>query len=163
MKLDPRIIEGNRPLTPFDTKEAKPFFGKDCYFAHDYTSFRDLRVCTKGRLTVVDDKDDLPFAMGINKFPYIIPCEWAEQKKPQWRAFKDHAEYKEFLNDGVIESWVKIKDKYSNKIYELMYIGGGDDKICLGNMMFSVGNLFKEFELFNESAGKWQPFGVFEE
>lgn len=163
MKLDSRIKEGKKPLTPFDTEEAKPFVGKECYFAHNYTSFRDLQGCSRGSLTAVDYKNDMSFVMadgGISKFPYIIPCEWTEQKRPQWRAFKDHAEYKEFLNDGIIESWVKIKGKGDGKIYELMYIGGGDDKICLGGMMLSVSNLFKDFELFNESTREWQPFGV---
>lgn len=167
MKLDKRIIEGKRPLAPFDTEEAKQIIGKDCYFAIVYTSFRDLRVCTKGRLAAVNDKNDMPFEMadgfgGIDEFPYIIPCEWTEQKRPQWRAFKDHAEYKEFLKDGVIENWVKIKNKTTNEIYELMYVGGGGDKIILGGMIFSVSRLFRDFELFNECAREWQPFGVYE-
>ena len=89
-----------------------------------------------------------------------MPAEWVKEPEQKWRAFKDHAEYKEFLNDGIIESWVKIKDKSADKIYELMYVGGGDDKICLGGMMFLVSTLFNTFELFNESTGKWQPFGV---
>lgn len=166
MKLDPKIIEGKKPLGCFETEEAKKFIRKECYFADNECCFQSLDFeqwssAGKGILENVSDIGSNAYRSCRNWYAYCLPCEWVqEQKKPQWRAFKDHAEYKEFLNDGIIESWVKIKDKGDNKIYELMYIGGGDDKICLGGMMLSVSNLFKDFELLNESTGEWQPFGV---
>lgn len=166
MKLDPRIIEGKKPLTCFDAEEAEQFIGKECYFcdcALVFTNLDKFTTLVRDVLFRVQDTEK-PFVtdtIGCFRYAYCLPCEWVqEQKRPQWRAFKDHAEYKEFLNDGIIESWVKIKDKGDGKIYELMYIGGGDDKICLGGMMLSVSNLFKDFELFNECAREWLPFGV---
>ena len=167
MKLDSRIIEGKRPLSCIDTDEAKKFIGKKGYFAGDLSIFKNLDYFDKWTLQEIKDDPCRCFKDGClgEWWYYFLPEEWVQEKEPEpkWRAFKDHAEYKEYLNDGIIESWVKIKYKSADKIYELMYVGGGDDKICLGNMMFSVDNLFKEFELFNESAGKWQPFGVLSE
>lgn len=165
MKLDSRIIEGKRPLSCIDTDEAKQFIGKQGYFADCLRVFKTIEYFEKWTLTAIDEKEERCFkedVAGGNYWDYFLPAEWVKEKEPEpkWRAFKDHAEYKEFLNDGIIESWVKIKDKSADKIYEFMYIGGGDDKICLGGMMFSVSNLYNTFELFNESTGEWQPFGV---
>lgn len=165
MKLDNRIIEGKKPLTAFDEMESK-FIGTSCYFSDNASDYGDLSNCQIGCLSSRDGKTGVFNAMKNNSyafFIYCLPCEWVqEQKEPKWRAFKDHAEYKEFLNDGVIENWVKIKNKTTNEIYELMYVGGGGDKIILGGMIFSVSRLFRDFELFNECAREWQPFGVYE-
>lgn len=163
MKLDTRIIEGKKPLTCFDSEYAKQFIGKKGYFAGELIQFCDLKETYETTLKNVYQNKTGCFVTSLTRYKYFLPSEWVQEPEPKWRAFKDHAEYKEFLNDGIIESWVKIKDKGDDKIYELMYVGGGDDKICLGGMMLSVGNLFKDFELFNESTGKWQPFGVLEE
>lgn len=169
MKLDPRIIKGKRPLTCFDTEEAKNFIGKQCYFTNDITSFEGLDSrLNKGKLTSVGDDGIYPYkhigTIMVYATNFILPCEWVQEKKKyKWRAFKDHAEYKECLNDGIIESWIKIKEKNSDEIFELMYVGGGGDKIILGGQMFTVSRLFNDSELFNESADEWQPFGVYAE
>lgn len=180
MKLDPRIKKGKKPLTCFDSDEAKQFIGQEGYFSNNTTDFQDLNdACRDVLQDVIDSYDNTPpfkcsdyihknyvlplvycFVSSVTSYKYFLPSEWVKEPEPKWRAFKDHAEYKEFLNDGIIESWVKIKDKSADKIYELMYVGGGDDKICLGGMMFSASTLFNTFELFNESTGQWQPFGV---
>ena len=39
MNLDPRIIEGKRPLDCFDTDAAKEFIGKACYFGINIEDF----------------------------------------------------------------------------------------------------------------------------
>lgn len=162
MKLDSRIIGGKKPLTCLDTDEAKQFIGKEGYFTDCLAAFINVRRYEKKwMLKAIDEKAQSCFADADGvRWDYFLPAEWVKEPELKWRAFKDHAEYKEFLNDGIIESWVKIKDKSADKIYELMYVGGGDDKICLGGMMFLVSTLFNTFELFNESTGQWQPFGV---
>jgi hypothetical protein len=162
MKLDSRIIEGRKPLTCFDAEEAKQFIGKEGYFAGDLSVYQKLDYFQTWTLQEIKNNISRCFKDNVlnEHWNYFLPKEWVQEPKPKWRAFKDHAEYKEFLNDGIIEPWVKIKDKSADKIYELMYVGGGDDKICLGGMMFSVSTLFNTFELFNESTGQWQPFGV---
>ena len=166
MKLDPRIIEGKKPLGCFETEEAKKFIRKECYFADNECCFQSLDFeqwssAGKGILENVSDIGSNAYRSCRNWYAYCLPCEWVqEQKKPQWRAFKDHAEYKEFLNDGIIESWVKIREKETKDTFEVMYVGGGEDIIYLGGRAFSLSYLFEQYELFNECAREWQPFGV---
>ena len=170
MELDKRILPGKRPLTCFDTEEAKKFIGKEGYFCRCEHLFSDAKkIGSTSVLAQIKPEKPAPFVpqIAINRdqsygYEYFLPAEWLNPEEPEnkWRPFKDHAEYKEFLNDGVIEDWVKIKNKTTNEIYELMYVGGGGDKIILGGMIFSVGRLFRDFELFNECAREWLPFGV---
>lgn len=160
MKLDSRIKDRKCIFDCFNAHIAEQYIGEECYMTNFLELFSDLSSVNKCRLDSVV-KDSYFYNKEVDKsFDFCLPVKLIESQKPQWRAFKDHAEYKEFLNDGIIESWIKIKDKSDDKIYELMYVGGGGDKICLGGMMLSVSNLFKDFELLNESTGKWQPFGV---
>lgn len=164
MKLDSRIKEGKKPLDCFDVDIARQFIGKKGYFGTHTPQFMNLDTypkCIVDELKEIDNYDNYPFiSAGGCCYCYFLPVEWVKEPENKWRAFKDHAEYKEFLNDGVIESWVKIKNKTTNEIYELMYVGGGSDEICLGGMVFSVSNLFDNFELFNECTREWLPFGV---
>lgn len=170
MKLDNRILPGKRPLGCFDTEAAKEFIGKEGYFCRYEHLFSDAnKMGSTSVLAQIKPERPAPFVpqIAINRdqsygYEYFLPAEWLKREEPEnkWRPFKDHAEYKEFLNDGIIESWVKIKEKSANEIYELMYVGGGGDNIILGNMMFSVSKLFRDFELFNECAREWLPFGV---
>lgn len=172
MKLDPMIIEGRKPLTCFDVEEAREFIGKECYFSNCRVHYKNLSNFKKfvsltdyciGTLTAVMDLGDRVFDVDqqCNEFRYCLPCEWVqEQKRPQWRAFKDHAEYKEFLNDGIIESWIKIREKETKDTFEVMYVGGGEDIIYLGGRAFSLSYLFEQYELFNENTQEWLPFGV---
>lgn len=88
MKLDPRIIEGKKPLTPFDTEEAKQFIGKECLFAHEITAFSCLPSLSKGVLTCIDDESK-PFKSyfldGTGKVlsaDFIIPSEWVKNTRP---------------------------------------------------------------------------------
>lgn len=164
MELDKRILPGKRPLSCLETEEAKQFIGKEGYFTDVLVAFTNMSRNKTSVLTAIDEKAQSCFKddLGRIKWDYFLPAEWVKPEEPEckWRPFKDHAEYKEFLNDGVIEDWVKIKNKTTNEIYELMYVGGGGDKIILGGMIFSVGRLFRDFELFNECAREWLPYGV---
>ena len=172
MKLDKRIKEGKRPLTCFDIEEAKHYIGKKCYFANADAVFSNLDNDTwlsKGILTGVFEEHEYPFCShGVRSFiesRQIVPCEWVEEEKkePKYRPFKNLAEYKEYLNEGIIESWIQIREKLTGEVSELMYVGGSEAIICLGAYSFNLNNLFIDFELFNESTGEWQPFGVLED
>ena len=167
MELDKRIKEGKRPLTAFDVMESK-FIGTDCYFSDKPSDFADLSKCQVGKLMSLDAVSGMFGASKNNSyavFYFCLPCEWVEEEKkePKYRPFKDHAEYKEYLNDGIIESWIQIREKPTGEVSELMYVGGSEAIICLGAYSFDLNNLFYDFELFNESTGEWQPFGVLEE
>ena len=163
MELDKRIKEGKRPLTCFDVKEAKQFIGKECYLSNSIADYADLNNVTAKR--ILDDVSNTSIPYSSNPagiYCYCLPCEWLEEEKkePKYRPFKDHAEYKEYLNDGIIESWIQIREKPTGEVSELMYVGGSEAFICLGAYSFDLNDLFYDFELFNESTGEWQPFGI---
>lgn len=164
MELDKRIKEGKKPLSCLDTDEAKKFIGKEGYFTDCLVAFTDIsRNDKKWMLKAIDEKAQSCFkdADGV-RWDYFLPAEWVKPKEPEskWRAFKDHAEYKEFLNDGIIESWIKIREKETKDTFEVMYVGGGEDIIYLGGRAFSLSYLFEQYELFNENTQEWLPFGV---
>ena len=165
MELDKKIKEGKRPLTAFDVMESK-FIGTDCYFSDKPSDFADLSKCQVGKLMSLDAVSGMFGASKNNSyavFCFCLPCEWVEEKKePKYRPFKDHAEYKEYLNDGIIESWIQIREKLTGEVSELMYVGGSGAIICLGAYSFDLNSLFYDFELFNENTGEWKPFGVLE-
>ena len=167
MELDKRIKEGKRPLTCFDTEQAKEFLGKECYFSNAYCTFEDLHRIPKSELQYISNDKDAsdPYKTACYFYPFCLPCEWVEEEKkePKYRPFKDHAEYKEYLNDGIIESWIQIREKLTGEVSELMYVGGSGAIICLGAYSFDLNNLFYDFELFNENTGEWKPFGVIED
>lgn len=167
MKLDSRIIEGKKPLTCFDSEEARQFIGQRGYFSHYIDNYADLKNTVLGTLGSTGDTFHESFCCTEEPndnyyYEFFIPAEWVNSEEPKikWRAFKDHAEYKEFLNDGIIESWVKIREKETKDTFEVMYVGGGEDIIYLGGRAFSLSYLFEQYELFNECAREWQPFGV---
>ena len=167
MELDKRIKEGKKPLTAFDVMESK-FIGTDCFFSDKPSDFADLSKCQVGKLMSLDAVSGMFGASKNNSyaiFYFCLPCEWVkeEKKEPKYRPFKDHAEYKEYLNDGIIESWIQIREKLTGEVSELMYVGGSEAIICLGAYSFDLNNLFYDFELFNENTCGWQPFGVLEE
>ena len=57
MKLDSRIIEGKRPLTCFDTEEAKQFLGKWGYFNNNLkpNDYEKVFTCSFGAWRNNDD------------------------------------------------------------------------------------------------------------
>ena len=169
MKLDPRIEADKRPLTPFDAEETKQFVGKDCYFAHNHTSFRDLHLCGKGCLTAVDDRNDTPFYMadgfgGINKFPYIVLCEWVEEEKPEpkYRPYKDYNELYEDFSVGQIIAY-KNKDcdsEHCAEIVEVFTNSGGDTFVGIGTTVRTLSGWFQTIEVKDPETNMWVPFGV---
>lgn len=83
MKLDPRIIEGKKPLTCFDTEIAKQFIGKECYFCDCPLAFGDLDKFTtlvRNNLFRVQDteKPFLTDTIASFRYAYCLPCEWVE-------------------------------------------------------------------------------------
>lgn len=165
MELDKRIKEGKRPLTCFDVKEAKQFIGKECYLSNSIADYAYLNNVTAKRILDYVSNNGIPYSSNpAGIYCYCLPCEWVEEEKkePKYRPFKDHAEYKEYLNDGIIESWIQIREKLTGEVSELMYVGGSGAIICLGAYSFDLNKLFYDFELFNENTCEWQPFGVLE-
>lgn len=164
MKLDSRILEGKKPLDCFDAEIAKQFIGKKGLFGSHESQFMDLDTCPKcvvDELKKVDNYDDCPFiSKGGCSYRRFLPAEWVKKEPEKYRQFENHAEYKECLEAGIIETWIQIREKASKEVWELMYTGGHGIFVCFGAYVFSLKNLFNDFELKNEQTGEWQPFGI---
>ena len=94
MKLDSRIIKGKRPLTCFDTEQAKEFLGKECYFSNCKVHYKNLSAFEKfesltdyciGTLTAIMDLGDRVFDVDqqCKEFRYCLPCEWVKSEEPE--------------------------------------------------------------------------------
>lgn len=82
MNLDERVKTGYRPLTCFDTVEARKFIGKPCYFTSEIGRFNVLeKYCDYGILEEVLDPALEPFQMvgeDDETYQFIIPEEWCK-------------------------------------------------------------------------------------
>lgn len=178
MELDKRIKEGKRPLTCFDTEQAKEFLGKGCYFSNckchykkldDFERFVSLSDYCIGILTAIMDLGDRVFDVDqqCKEFRYCLPCEWVEEKKePKYRPYtiKD---FEEAFLKGEFEDFIIFRDKTNtDDIYTMRYNGnfkkGEFEYICLGAKNFSFESLFENYEVANYD-GDFVPFGVLEE
>ena len=189
MKLDSRIIEGKRPLSCFDTEQAKEFLGKKCYFSDRLCTFNQLlyaysyvtadilvskeKYLYVGELLTVGDSDGSCYEAGINGeaewFQFCLPCEWVKESEKKYRPYT----LAEWVDKHGIGDVVIYRSKKSDGI-ELhhMYvgyacgIGKNIDEIGVGTLTLGVASytfdyLFEDFELFYN--GRWLPFGVIED
>ena len=83
MKLDPRIKQGYRPFTMFDTDAAKEFIGKQGFFHDDLDVFHDLNYnawrIDFGTLKKVSDNVNAPFFVNQRDgLKYFLPLEYTE-------------------------------------------------------------------------------------
>lgn len=81
MNLDERVKPGCRPLTCFDTVEARKYIGKPCFFTSEMGRFNVLnKYCDYGILEDVYDISLEPFQKMAGEDPepyqFIIPEEW---------------------------------------------------------------------------------------
>ena len=190
MELDPRIIKGKRPLTCFDTEQAKEFLGKECYFSNCKSHYKNLSAFEKfvsltdyciGELTAIMDLGDKVFDVDqqCNEFRYCLPCEWVkkpEEPEKKYRAFS----LNEFLERYKIGDTVTFRMKKDEHIpeaeclveYKRMITGyeilpedkdtAGKGSILLGGCPpTGLARLFEFYELEND--GKWHPFGIIDE
>ena len=179
MELDKRIKEGKRPLTCFDTEQAKEFLGKECYFSNCKVHYKNLSAFEKfesltdyciGILTAVMDLGDRVFDVDqqCKEFRYCLPCEWVkeEKKEPKYRPYTIKDFEKAFLNDE-FDDFIIFRDKHEpDHIYTMRYNGnyvrGKIEYFCLGAKNFSFESLFENYEVANYD-GDFVPFGVLEE
>lgn len=163
MELDSRIIEGKKPLTAFDTEEAKQFIGKEGYVADCLAIFTNIK-CNKSMLTAIDETAQSCFEDddGV-KWDFFLPAEWVKEPEKKYRPFTNE-EFLALFDSGKLHSIRKknekgryiITDVYFNDDYE------NDTVFVLLNhcdagvgMRYLVDNGYEYFD------GKdWQPFGV---
>lgn len=172
MKLDSRIIEGKKPLTCFDTEEARKFEGEEGYFSNYPRAFADgeasIDECAeKGILKLEGNHENCPYVNKTTRlnYPYFLPAEWVKPEKPEikWRPFS----LEEFCKTFKVGDVVKLRKKDLQIAECAMFIGHaeysevnkpGANHITLGFDHYSLSSFFNNYELFID--GKWQPFGV---
>ena len=174
MELDKRIIEGKRPLTCFDLKEAEQFIGKEGYFAHEMEVFENLDSCYFSRLLGFDTCDkSIPFAVAnaSRDYEFFIPEDWVLPEEPK----KEYRPYTlaEWIDQHEIGEVIHFMNKDFKQEFNVMYTGyvidKGEDvedtrttgRIMLMTRAYSLENLFENYEI--EINGEWQPFGVIED
>lgn len=178
MKLDKRIIEGKRPLTCFDTEEAKQFLGKRGYFNNNLSRFCYLKNCTDACLKNIFVQNETCFTTIRDDYPdtdykYFLPAEWVKEKEPEpmWKPYDLDTlrEDKFFLGDVI--TFRRKTDDNSARIVTAIYNGRSensddldDSEILLGCEWFGFQRLFEDYEIFDSVYGnskicKWRPFG----
>lgn len=169
MKLDPRIIEGKRPLSCFDTEETKQFIGKQGYFANSIDEFCNLNDVIDGKLFDVDDSTNIPFdcidAVSDNYYySFFLPKEWVKNE-PEWRPYL----IDEWLQEHNFGDMIEFRTKTNHVEITAMFIGmdsgpqNGETRIMLGGGAYSFDFLFEHYELIDKTHdGKfvWKPFGI---
>lgn len=174
MELDKRIIEGKRPLTCFDLKEAKQFIGKECYFSNYLCNFNDINSIAPRALlhNITEDKDaSNPYYSSPGYFAYCLPCEWVKPEEPE-KKYRPLS-YKEFRRLFDVGGGVYFRRKGRDTAEFSMFIGyeidtdgnrdeiPGEGKVNLGGNRYTLAELFEYYEV--RLDGEWQPFGVIDE
>ena len=181
IELDKRIIEGKRPLTCFDTEQARNFVGKKCYLTNDIIAFQNLDLFKEiegcktiaydgiiDTLSNINTEVGMVFETTYLRWKFCLPCEWVkeEKKEPKYRPYTIKDFEKAFLNDE-FDDFIIFRDKdYPDDIYTMRYNGnfktGAHEYICLGAKNFTFEHLFENYEVADYD-GDWQPFGILEE
>lgn len=180
MELDPRIIEGKRPLTCFDTEEASKFVDEKGYFSDCLYNFQNLDNCSKSILHCIDDKredsNDYIFNDGKYYCRFFLPVEWVKEPEKKYRAltlneflerFKiGEALYIRFKRDKAER--VVVFTEYSTPPHKdegndtesvcLTGIEHHNSVVCLGMREYYLATLSNCYEYFD--GKEWQPFGI---
>lgn len=177
MNLDPRIIEGKRPLTCFDIDEARMYVGEKCYISSNYDFFRDLNLTKQKILNGVEDCE-IPFHYGSDKqAEFCLPCDWVLPEEPE-KKYRPYS-LNEFLNEHEIGDKItyrtcRFKESKEQEFirYKAMICGyqimegeantPGKGFINLGGYWVSLQVMFDDYETPNSYLYPevWQPFGV---
>ena len=167
MELDKRIIKGKRPLTCFDTEQAKEFLGKECYFSNAYCTFEDLHRIPKSELQYISNDKDAsdPYKTACYFYPFCLPCEWVKEPEKKYRPYT----LAEWIDRHEIGEVIHYRSKSGEIELRHMYVGTRHSqgikkiivKITLGDVSHTLDYLFEDYEI--EVDGEWQPFGVIDE
>lgn len=179
MKLDKRILPGKRPLTCFDTEEAKQFIGKEGYFAGDLSVYQKLDYFQTWTLQEIKNNISRCFKDNVlnEHWNYFLPEAWVREKEPEpvWKPYDFDSWRKDNFRIGsVITFRIKPKNNPDSKntiVKSLIYLGdeehSGDSNdiyIYIGTLGYSFQYLFKSYEIFDDKyekpgCPKWRPFG----
>ena len=177
MKLDPRIIEGKRPLTCFDaenTELIKTFLNKEGYFSNYLENFRFLNKCPKRFLSNVFKENKNSFKAYVEGcdggyWEFFLPKEWVKELEKKYRPFSiEDWKLKHSIGETVLyrSKVIDHGDRYEAEVMYLGYIKPldgitdevGAGELVLGKNSHSLQYLFDNYEMWVD--GNWKPFGV---
>ena len=164
MELDPRIKSLSDILTIFDIDRAKLFIGEKGYFAESLYYFDDLGSCYHGTLTDTCDGQAGPFhRREDNSYQQFFLPE--SSLKPIEKKYRSYAleEFEDlFPIGGPIE--FRAKEAAAKVRLRFVLVGyreyGEGINIYIGTYTFTLEELFKEYEWYEDATGDWVPFGV---
>lgn len=175
MELDKRIKKGKRPLTCLDIEQAREFVGKECIFSDKYENFKNLDKylfdnSDYSAILSIDDytrNGDYVFRNAKNGVHYglILPLEWAKEPEKKWRAYTI-AEFQETFTVGRA---VRFRRKDAPTKEHLLAFGGyytlhdGRVSILFGIHLYTLEELFEQYEWQEFYTDEYRPFGVEEQ
>lgn len=163
MQLDKRIKNKMGIHDCFDTIAAKDYVDKNGYFTNNFPDFADLNKTKYGTLTgfASNNYPEKPYySDDVENYAYFLPEEYVKQEK----VFRPYT-LDEF--DLHIGDLIKFRRK-DNHNFEIctMYMGyrkNGGVKVLLGNVYYSLKELFEDYEWYDSDSNTWEIFGVEEE
>lgn len=165
MELDPRILEGKKPLDCFDTKIAEQFLGKKGYFGDYLNEYTHICNTEEDVLQSLDEHHDEAYKGSRNKWEFFLPAEWVKEPEKKYRPFTDL----EFINKFEFQLGyaMRVRDKKSEYArtqyeYKTVFTGYrqciGGIEVFLNGKWYTMGTLFDSFEYMEND--EWRPFGV---
>ena len=158
MELDKRIINGKRPLTCFDVEEAEKYIGKLCYMCDEYDQFHQLNLIEPAILMGVEDCE-IPFHNGQDKqAEFCLPCEWIKKK---YRPYTIDEFYERFSMGQPI-TYRRKGDVLVRCLILNRYADSEDAEgtIYIGNIPYTLDELFSKYEWQDHYTEDFEPFGV---
>ena len=162
MNLDPRIIEGKKPLTCFDLKEAKQFLGEKGYFSDFFSKYAHISDMKEDVLQSLDEHHDEAFLATRNKWEFFLPAEWVKEPEKKYRAFTNE-EFVKLFDSGKLHS-IRLKDSSTQSLERLIitdiYVQGDYlyAKLNSSTTGYSPEYFFSNCEYLD--GKEWKPFGV---
>lgn len=173
MKLDPKIKSLSDILTCFNIEEAKQFIGQKGYFADDLCLYNCLAKRQYGVLNRVLDKEyERPFQLKADGlyWDFFIPesrlrSAKENPKKKKWRPYT----LEEFMDTFRIGLPIKFrkKDDFGNERYLILngyvktqFRNGTGYFVHIGSTIYTLDELFNEYEVQTHYTEDFEPFGV---
>lgn len=162
LKLDKRIPNKDCIFTCFDTECAELLLGKRGYFTNCYTLFENINSLVKGTLTKICDNsvnEKYYTNVGEKYYSFFLPEQYL---KPEEKIFRPYTLDEFGLHIGDLIKF-RRKDDHNFEICT-MYMGykkkNGGVQVLLGNVHYSLKDLFEDYEWYDSDSNTWEIFGV---